>query len=113
MSSTDTAKDIHPALAAQAPRVAFFPDSFHEVNGVAHTSRNFEAFARRRGMAFLCVRAGVRADALCREDDLWTMELPRSRIAISLERDLSFDPVFARHGPLIERALREFRPEVI
>jgi hypothetical protein len=28
------------------PRVGFFPDSFHEVNGVAHTSRNFEAFAR-------------------------------------------------------------------
>ena len=95
------------------PRVAFFPDSFHEVNGVAHTSRNFEAFARRRELAFLCVRAGVRADALCREGDLWTLELPRSRIAISLERDLSFDPVFARHGALIERALREFRPEVI
>jgi hypothetical protein len=32
------------------PRVAYFPDSFHEVNGVAHTSRNFEAFARRRNI---------------------------------------------------------------
>ncbi len=94
-------------------RVAFFPDSFHEVNGVAHTSRNFEAFARRRGVPFLCVRAGGRAEALRREDDLWTLELPRSRIAISLERDLSFDPVFARHGELIDRTLREFRPEVI
>jgi phosphatidylinositol alpha 1,6-mannosyltransferase len=95
------------------PRVAFFPDSFHEVNGVAHTSRNYEAFARRRDMAFLCVRAGDRGDALRREGDLWTLELARSRIAISLERDLSFDPVFARHAELIERTLHEFRPEVI
>jgi glycosyltransferase involved in cell wall biosynthesis len=95
------------------PRVAFFPDSFHEVNGVAHTSRNFEAFARRRGMPFLCVRAGDRADALRCEDHLWTLELPRSRIAISLERDLSFDPVYARHSEQIERTLREFRPEIL
>ena len=95
------------------PRVAFFPDSFHEVNGVAHTSRNYEAFARRRDMAFLCVRAGDRGDAMRREGDLWTLELARSRIAISLERDLSFDPVFARHAELIERTLHEFRPEVI
>jgi glycosyltransferase involved in cell wall biosynthesis len=41
------------------PRVAYFPDSFHEVNGVAHTSRHFEAFARRRDLPFLCVRAAL------------------------------------------------------
>ena len=35
-------------MSPSAPRVAYFPDSFHEVNGVAHTSRHFEAFARRR-----------------------------------------------------------------
>ena len=95
------------------PRVAFFPDSFHEVNGVAHTSRNFEGFARRRGMPFLCVRAGTRAERLQREDNVWTLELPRSRLAISIERDLSFDPVFTRHRDRIERVLREFRPELI
>jgi glycosyltransferase involved in cell wall biosynthesis len=95
------------------PRVAFFPDSFHEVNGVAHTSRNFEAFACRRGMPFLCVRAGTRADPLRREDNLWTLELPRSRLAISIERDLSFDPAFSRHRDRIERVLREFRPNLI
>ena len=95
------------------PRVAFFPDSFHEVNGVAHTSRNFEAFVRRRAMPFLCVRAGARPEGFCREDSLWTLELPRSRIAIGLERDLSFDPVFSRHRDRIERVLREFRPDLI
>jgi glycosyltransferase involved in cell wall biosynthesis len=96
-----------------APRVAYFPDSFHEVNGVAHTSRNFEAFARRRGMPFLCVRAGDREEPLRRDGELWTLELPRSAAAISMERDLSFDPVFARHAERIEDALHAFRPEVI
>ena len=44
-------------------RVAYFPDSFHEVNGVAHTSRNFQAFAERHQLPFLCVRAGSRETA--------------------------------------------------
>jgi glycosyltransferase involved in cell wall biosynthesis len=96
-----------------SPRVAFFPDSFHEVNGVAHTSRNFEAFARRHGMPFLCVRAGNREEFLEREGELWTLELPRSRLAIGLERDLSFDPVFTRHRDRIERVLHQFRPDLI
>jgi hypothetical protein len=41
-----------------APRVAFFTDSFHEVNGVALTSREFAGFARRRGYPFFSVHAG-------------------------------------------------------
>jgi phosphatidylinositol alpha 1,6-mannosyltransferase len=95
------------------PRVAFFPDSFHEVNGVAHTSRNFEAFARRRGLPFLCVRAGNRSRMLKREGEVWTLELPRSPLAISIERDLSFDPIFARYVELIERMVHKFRPDLI
>ena len=43
------------------PRVALFADSFHEVNGVAHTCRQFEAFAKRRRLGFLCVRCGPEA----------------------------------------------------
>jgi len=61
----------------QFPRVAYFPDSFHEVNGVAHTSRHFEAFARRRNLPFLCVRAGDRAQRLIEDGNVWTLELPR------------------------------------
>ena len=56
-------------------RVAYFPDSFHEVNGVAHTSRHFEAFARRRNLPFLCVRAGGRAEAFEQVGELRTLEL--------------------------------------
>lgn len=93
------------------PRVAFFPDSFHEVNGVAHTSRNFTEYARRRGLPFLCVRAGD--DPPTQAGDLSTLGLPRSRIAVRMEKDLQFDPLFFRHASTIEKALKDFRPDLI
>lgn len=95
------------------PRVAYFPDSFHEVNGVAHTSRHFEAFARRRNLPFLCIRAGDRAQALVEDDTVWTLELPRGIFSFPLEKDLRFDPAFARHMPLIEHTLERFQPDLI
>lgn len=95
------------------PRVAYFPDSFHEVNGVAHTSRHFEAFARRRNLPFLCVRAGDRAQALVEDGNVWTLELPRGFLSFPLEKDLSFDPAFLRHKPLIDGTLARFKPDLI
>jgi glycosyltransferase involved in cell wall biosynthesis len=97
----------------EAPRVAYFPDSFHEVNGVAHTSRNFEAFARRRGLPFLCVRAGDREQKLTQDGNVWTLELPRGFLSFALEKDLRFDPAFVRHLPQIEEALARFEPDLI
>ncbi len=102
----------HGALG-RAPRVAYFPDSFHEINGVAHTSRNFEAFARRRGLPFLCVRAGDREQKLTQDGNVWTLELPRGFLSFALEKDLRFDPAFVRHLPLIEDALARFEPDLI
>jgi glycosyltransferase involved in cell wall biosynthesis len=93
--------------------VAYFPDSFHEVNGVAHTSRNFEAYARRHGLPFLCVRAGERQQELVQEGNAWTLELPRGFLSFGLEKDLRFDPAFVRHTPQIEDALARFRPDII
>jgi phosphatidylinositol alpha 1,6-mannosyltransferase len=95
------------------PRVAYFPDSFHEVNGVAHTSRHFEAFARRRNLPFLCVRAGDRAQSLTEDRNVWTLELPRGMLSFALEKDLRFDPAFIRHVPLIEDVLARFKPDLI
>jgi len=97
----------------QAPRVAYFPDSFHEVNGVAHTSRHFEAYARRHDLPFLCVRAGDRAQALIEDGNVWTLELPRGFLSFALEKDLRYDPVFWRHVPLIDEVLDRFRPDLI
>jgi glycosyltransferase involved in cell wall biosynthesis len=96
-----------------APRVAYFPDSFHEVNGVAHTSRHFEAFARRRNLPFLCVRAGERPQALVEDGNVWTLELPRSFLSFPLEKDLRLDPAFLRHVPLIGDVLEQFQPDLI
>ena len=100
-------------MNASMPRVAYFPDSFHEVNGVAHTSRHFEAFARRRNLPFLCVRAGDRTQAILEEGNVWTLELPRGFLSFALEKDLRFDPAFLRHIPLIGEVLERFKPDLI
>src|SRR3984957_18285834 len=97
----------------RVPRVAYFPDSFHEVNGVAHTSRNFVAYAERHGLPFLCVRAGGRAEAFDQRDELRTLELGRSRTSVRMEKDLEFDTLFWRHGGAIRRALERVRPDMI
>jgi phosphatidylinositol alpha 1,6-mannosyltransferase len=97
----------------EPPRVAYFPDSFHEVNGVAHTSRNFEAFARRRNLPFLCVRAGNRAQRFVEEGNVWTLELPRGFLSFAIEKDLRYDPTFLRHIPHINEVMERFKPDLI
>lgn len=100
-------------MRRRVPRVAFFPDSFHEVNGVAHTSRHFESFARKNNLPFLCVRAGSRSVPLEKSGNVWTLELPRSAFSIPLEKDLSFDPTYLRHLPLVNETLEKFSPDLI
>jgi phosphatidylinositol alpha 1,6-mannosyltransferase len=94
------------------PRVAYFPDAFHEINGVAHTSRHFEAFARRRSLAFLCVRAGP-ADGAGKDGPVRTLELPRSAFSFPVEKDLRFDLAYWRHLPRILADTRRFRPDIL
>lgn len=100
-------------MPSAPPRVAYFPDSFHEINGVAHTSREFEAYIRRRNLPFLCIRAGSRDPRLLTEGNLTTLELSRGPLSFGLEKDLSFDLGFLRHLPVIARALQEFHPDLI
>lgn len=97
----------------RVPRVAYFPDSFHEVNGVAHTSRNFEAYAVRHQLPFLCVRAGDRSKSVVQQGEVRSLELARSRTAIRLEKDLEFDAIFWRHHDAIEWELKLFQPDII
>jgi glycosyltransferase involved in cell wall biosynthesis len=94
-------------------RVAYFPDSFHEINGVAHTSRQFEAYAKRHDLPFLCVRAGPRDEWLSKSGELWTLELKRSGASIALDKDLRLDTMFWRHARRAARVLREFKPDVV
>ena len=113
MTALASAASLAADMSAPVPRVAYFPDSFHEVNGVAHTSRHFESFARRRDLPFLCVRAGDRAQAVIEEGNVWTLELPRSFLSFVLEKDLRLDPAFFRHIPLISEVLERFQPDLI
>src|SRR3984957_16260106 len=96
-----------------APRVAYFPDSFHEINGVAHTSRNFVAYAERHNLPFLCVRAGTRENAVEQQGNLRTLELPRSSAAVGVEKDLAFDPLFWRRVEIIGDELHRFQPDIL
>jgi len=99
--------------ASNVPRVAYFPDSFYEINGVAHTSRQFEAYIRRQNLPFLFIRPGNREPRLIVEGQLTTLELPRGSVSFALEKDLTFDVAYIRHYPLIVRTLKEFRPDLI
>lgn len=98
--------------AAKAPRIAFFTDSFHEVNGVALTSREFAAFAKRHDYPFFSVRAGAETKHW-RDGAFETYELKNSKVVIGLEHDLAFDMLFLRHLGDVEQKLKEFRPDVV
>ena len=101
------------AAMSSEPRIAYFPDSFHEVNGVAHTSRNFVAYARRHSIPMLCVRAGQTTRRLPPEGSIEAIELGRSPLAVQMEKDLSFDPLFFRYTNRISSTVRSFRPDII
>ena len=94
------------------PRVAFFTDSFHEVNGVARTSREFARFARDADYPFFSVHTGPQT-ACWTEENLTTCELKLSWASLRLETDLFLDLLFLRHLPRLHRALQLFRPDLI
>lgn len=92
-------------------RIAFFTDSFHEVNGVALTSREFAGFARRRSVPMFSVRAGSGGQGT--DGSLTIFEFERGRARWSLERDLAIDLLFLRFRKRIREALRAFRPDLV
>jgi phosphatidylinositol alpha 1,6-mannosyltransferase len=94
------------------PRVAFFTDSFHEVNGVALTSREFAGFARAKGYPFLSVHTGPETRAWS-EGPFETLELKNSRAVLQLDTNLAFDLLFPRHLGRIRAALKRFRPDLV
>ncbi len=94
------------------PRVAFFTDSYHETNGVALTSREFVAFAKRRGRPIFDVHPGPET-RLWRDGESATFEVGNSDAALPLEHDLKFDLRFYRHKAKLRDALRAFRPDLV
>lgn len=97
---------------APVPRVAFFTDTFNEINGVALTSRQLASFAGRRGYPFFCIR-GAAETRLYREGSLTHLELARGPLSFDLDKGLRHDPALWRHQPRVAEALQEFQPDII
>ena len=93
-------------------RIAFFTDSYTEVNGVAHTSRMLADFAQRHELPFLCVHAGNKTEQF-QKGSLRRLALPRTRFGFKLDADLRFDLLMMRHARLALRIVRDFNPDVI
>jgi len=95
-----------------SPRVAFFTDCYLEVNGVALTSRQLEAFARKTNRPFLCVHATAPSTRIVAEFNR-RFPLRRGLASIHVERDLQFDLNFWRHQSAVSRVVSEFGANVI
>ncbi len=93
-------------------RVAFFPCVYHEIDGVAQTSRQFEAFARRQELPFFMVHAGARNEVTT-AGPVTRVQLPRSPVTFPLDQAHDYDLLFLRHFRKLEPILREFRPDVV
>ena len=94
------------------PRVAFFPCVYHEVDGVAKTSREFEAFASRHEIPFFMAHAGPR-DSVTTAGSVTRVQMRRSPVKFPLDRAHDYDLLFLRHFSKLGPLLRDFRPDVV
>jgi phosphatidylinositol alpha 1,6-mannosyltransferase len=94
------------------PRIAFLPDTFYEVNGVAHTARHLEAFARRRSIPFLSIHSGPSTEFRGSEN-VSVLELKRGPASIGLDTNLDCDPFLFRYTHRVIEEVRKFGAEVV
>lgn len=94
------------------PRVAFFPDSFLEVNGVAMTSKRLIEYAKRHGYPYFCIHAGKKTGTSA-DGSVKYLSLKRSPVAFPMDEDLKYDPLFQRHINRVVRELLDFKPDVM
>ena len=93
-------------------RVAFFTDTFQEINGVALTSRQFTEYAQRQNRAFVCFRGGPETKTT-QTGSVIHAELKRSRLVFPLDRGLFCDTLLWRYVHHVEAVLSEFQPDII
>jgi len=93
-------------------RVALFPDSLHEVNGVANTFCHFTNYAQMHNLPLLVVH-GSAPGSISEAGSVRYFGLKRGRISFPVEKDLRFDLAFARHLGRVQEELRRFRPDVV
>jgi len=93
-------------------RVAFFPDAYNEVDGVANVSRHFEAFARNRGLPFLTIHAGPDRK-MTTDGSVTRLQLPRSWLTFPLDRAHEYDLGVWRYYRQVMETVREFAPDLV
>jgi len=93
-------------------RTAFFPDSYYEVDGVANTSRQFTAFARRRELPMLVVHA-AEENRDFQDGSVLHLERKRKWPSFYLDKNHDFDLLFWRYYDEIKAKVREFQPDVV
>jgi glycosyltransferase involved in cell wall biosynthesis len=93
-------------------RIALFSDSFHEVNGAAHTCRQYQAFAERRGLPLLAVHSGAKTRSF-EQGSVSTLELERGPATIAVDVDFGFDPLLWRYAQRVGDALLAFKPDLV
>jgi phosphatidylinositol alpha 1,6-mannosyltransferase len=93
-------------------RIALFPCTYREIDGVANTSRQFAAFAKERGYPFLLVHAGP-LDEVVTDESINRVQLRRGPLKFPLDGHHEFDLLFLRHYPRILQLVRDFNPDVI
>jgi phosphatidylinositol alpha 1,6-mannosyltransferase len=92
-------------------RVAYFPDSFLEVNGVAMTSNRLISYVKKNGLPFVNVHAGPMTEVK-HEGNFTSLSLKRSLASFTMDEGLRYDPFFQRHSGLVHSELEKFRPDV-
>jgi len=93
-------------------RVAFFPDCYLEIDGVANTARQFEAFAGRHELPFLTVHGGAE-DETQRIGSVSRITHRRGPLGFALDKKHDFDLAFWRYLTPVENAVRKFDPDII
>jgi len=96
----------------EAPRVALFCETYHEINGVALTARQLVAYAKRQKFPLLAIHGG-KLPGSSEEGTVRRVELERAWPSIGIERDLEYDFFFWRYTGRIDTEVEKFRPDVI
>lgn len=100
------------AGSGEALRIAFFPDAYLEVDGVARVARQFEADSRQQNLPFLLVHAGPHHQ-VSTQGSVTRVQLRRSPATFPLDRAHRFDLLLTRHYRALTALLGQFQPDVI
>jgi phosphatidylinositol alpha 1,6-mannosyltransferase len=93
-------------------RIAYFPDAYHEVDGIAITSRHFEAFAKKHAIAFLIIHAGP-SKQIFTSGSVTRVQLPRGPLTLPLDRTHRHDLAFWRFYREVFQLVQDFAPDVL